>query len=123
MIKADGKGLRRNQGKTRFALFPPDALWSIAEVFTFGSVKYEPRNWERGMSWSTCYDSLQRHMHQWWAGERYCSDSGLPHLAHAGCNILFLLAYELRGLTKFDDRQKVRPLGEVSKRKARRVRK
>ena len=107
-VKTDGKGLRFNKGKNQFCWLPPDALWSTCKVFTNGAIKYAPRNWERGMNWSICFDSLMRHMWLWWAGERYDPESKLPHLAHAACNILFLLAYELRGMTKYDDRQRIK---------------
>jgi hypothetical protein len=35
-----------------------------------------------------------RHVTDWWDGEKNDKGSGLPHLAHAACDILFLLAME-----------------------------
>jgi hypothetical protein len=36
-------------------------------------------------------DAALRHMFAHAKGETHAEDSGLPHLAHAACNILFLL--------------------------------
>lgn len=63
------------------------------------------RNWERGQQWSVPYASCMRHLQSWFAGENTDPESGLPHLAHAACNLLFLLAYQLRGMTFLDDRE------------------
>lgn len=90
-------------GKTRFSLFPADALLETAKVYTMGAQKYEARNWERGMSWSRAFDSLQRHLWAWWDGESFDPESGLPHLAHVTFRALQLLAYTLRGVGT-DDR-------------------
>lgn len=95
--KADGGGLRYDDGKIRMELLPFDALRSVAEVLTVGAKKYAPRNWERGMLWSKCVGCLMRHLVSRMMGERLDKESGLPHLAHVAVNALFLLTYELRG--------------------------
>lgn len=104
-FKADGKGLRYDSGKTRFELIPFDALRVIAEVFTKGAEKYEPRNWERGMLFSRCVGSLLRHFTAWENGEDIDAESRLPHMAHAAWNCIALLTYGLRGIGE-DDRPK-----------------
>mgnify|MGYP001558282212 CR=1 FL=1 len=63
------------------------------------------RNWEAGFDWSRPYDALQRHLTAWWEGEDLDPESGLSHLAHCGCCLLFLLAFQLRR-TGRDDRSK-----------------
>jgi hypothetical protein len=55
-----------------------------------------------------------RHMWCWWQGNLPTNTSFLfgdldtetsrSHLWHAGCCITFLIAYEMRGMTEFDDR-------------------
>jgi hypothetical protein len=52
------------------------------------------RNWEPGMAWSRCYASALRHLFAWWRGEDKDPQTGLSHLAHCACNILFLLEYQ-----------------------------
>ncbi len=97
------EGRKDDTGKPRWDLLPPDALEAIAKVLTIGAVKYEERNWERGMRWHRPFGALMRHMWAWWCGQTFDPETGEPHLAHAGCCLLFLLAYELRN-TGFDDR-------------------
>lgn len=106
-VRVDGGGLRHNTGKVRMDLLPPDALFECARVFTEGTKKYAVRNWERGMLYSTPYASLQRHTNQWWAGEDIDKELGTNHMANVATNALFLLSYQLRGLSKFDDRFKL----------------
>lgn len=100
-------GARFNEGKVRFDLVPPDALWELAKVYTFGARKYRDRNWEKGMSWGICFAAAMRHLWKWWRGERNDPESGIHHLAHAAWNCLSALAYELREQTEFDDRYKL----------------
>ena len=91
------EGRKDDSGKTPWHLMPPDALNQIAQVLAFGATKYGDRNWEKGMNWSRPFSALMRHMWAWWRGERCDPETGLSHLAHAGCCILFLLSYEVRG--------------------------
>ena len=97
------KGVKHDQGKLRWSLFPWDAGEAILRVLEFGAGKYAPRNWELGMDWSRLFDALVRHLKAWHGRESNDPDSKLPHLWHAGACILFLIAYELRGMGK-DDR-------------------
>ncbi len=103
---ADGKGLRYNSGKLRFDLIPADVMLEVAKVFTHGASKYAERNWERGMAWSICRGSKDRHWNARLRGEKFDTGpkgSGLRHLAHDIVNTMFLLAYELREMDKLDD--------------------
>ena len=96
-------GHKADDGKLPYDLVPPDALEEIIKVLAFGAKKYAPRNWEKGMKWSRPYSALMRHMWAWWRGEHKDPETGISHLAHAGCCVLFLLAYEKRVLGE-DDR-------------------
>ena len=101
-------GRKDDQGKLRYDLVPFDAIDQIVEALNFGAKKYADRNWEKGMSWSRPYGALFRHMSAWFMSKVTGSsdrdeETGLSHLAHAGCCVLFLLAYELRGVGQ-DDR-------------------
>ena len=90
------EGRKDDIGKTPWHLMPPDALNQIAQVLEFGANKYGDRNWEKGMHWSRPFSALMRRMWAWWRGENRDPETGLSHLAHAGCCILFLLSYEGR---------------------------
>lgn len=91
------EGRKDDTGKLPYHLLPSDAVEEILKVLAFGATKYAPRNWEKGMAWSRPFSALMRHMWAWWRGERCDPETGLSHLAHAGCCILFLLSYEVRG--------------------------
>ena len=89
-------GVKFDAGKPRLDLIPFDALNDIGLVLDYGAKKYGERNWERGMSWGHCFGALLRHLGAYWAGEDLDVESKLPHLAHAGCCLLFLSAYRIR---------------------------
>lgn len=85
------------------ALLPPAPLVEIAQVLTFGAEKYAAHNWNKGIGFERLYSALQRHMAAWWAGEETDLESGLPHLAHAGCCLLFIMELR-RAKPECDDR-------------------
>ena len=103
------EGTKYDENKVRLDLFPGDSLIAISEILTFGAKKYADRNWEKGMKWSRPFGALMRHMWAWWMGESFDKETGKSHLWHAGCCIIFLIAYEARGMTEFDDRPGLRP--------------
>jgi hypothetical protein len=96
-------GTKYDQGKPRWHLVPPE-FEEVVKVLTYGAAKYEERNWERGISYNRIISSTFRHIFSWIKGERDDPETGLHHLAHATCNVLFLLTYEMRGMVEFDDR-------------------
>jgi len=101
--KHDLPGRKFDAGKLRWDLVPPE-FEEVVQVLTFGSVKYDDRNWENGITYGRCFAATLRHLWQWWRGEETDPESNISHLAHAGCNILFLLAFTKRGMKEFDDR-------------------
>jgi len=103
MVEADNGGLRYNEGKSRVDLIPPDVLLALGKVYAYGTQKYADRNWERGMSYSTVYGCLLRHILKWAAGEAADAESGLPHIDMVVWNAMVLSAYEKRGIGT-DDR-------------------
>jgi hypothetical protein len=97
------EGRKDDQGKDPWHLAPWDAFRAIITVLRFGAKKYAPRNWENGMAWSRPFSALIRHLTAWWTGERADPETGYSHLWHAGCCIVFLIAFEIRGVGT-DDR-------------------
>lgn len=91
-------------GKPACGLIPSDALLSVARIMDIGAAKYGARNWEAGFSWTRLLSSTLRHLYAWASGESSDPETGQSHLAHAACNILFLLAHEIRGIGE-DDRK------------------
>jgi len=99
-------GHKFDSNKEKFALIPPSALFEVAKVFTYGANKYEPHNWEKGISYSRLFSACMRHLWKWWRGEDKDPESNISHLSHAAANIFFLLHYEYnkRKYKTFDDR-------------------
>lgn len=89
-------GRKDDHGKNPLELLPTDALEEIGKILQHGAMKYDPRNWEKGMSWGRIYGAALRHLFAWWRGEALDKDSGLSHISHAACCLLFLLTYSLR---------------------------
>jgi hypothetical protein len=96
-------GVKHDAEKVRLDLMPFDALVEVGEILTFGAAKYDARNWEKGMAWGRLLGASLRHLFAWGRGENLDPETGKSHLAHAACCILFLLAYEKRGIGE-DDR-------------------
>jgi len=97
--------IKKDSEKVRLDLLPVRPLLEVGRVLTFGAKKYEPRNWEKGFSWSRPYAATLRHLFAWWAGETYDKETGLNHLAHALCEIMFLLEFSYTHV-EMDDRVK-----------------
>lgn len=96
-------GVKFDDGKPRWDLLPMDALNDVAAVLQYGAKKYAARNWEKGMHWGRLQAAALRHLAAWSIGQDEDIESGLPHLAHAACCVLMLLAMEQRGIGT-DDR-------------------
>ena len=97
------EGTKDDEGKEPLDLLAPEWLFGTAQVLKFGAAKYEAYNWAKGMKWSRVFGALMRHMWKWWLGEKTDPETGLSHLWHASCCLMFLTAYETRG-TGTDDR-------------------
>ena len=86
------KGLKYDQYKTRFDLLPVEPIEEVANILTYGANKYKPNSWrgvEDGIE--RYYSALMRHLVAWRKGEDLDKESDKRHLAHAMCNILFLM--------------------------------
>lgn len=98
-------GVKHDESKRRMDLVPTSLVSSVARILELGARKYGDHNWRKGLKWSRVYAALQRHLADFWEGNDLDSESGLPHLYHAACNIAFLIEfYEKR--KELDDRYK-----------------
>jgi hypothetical protein len=86
---------RADAGKAIMHTIDPKMMKAWGDVLAFGAKKYHHRNFlvAPGMAWSRVWDSLQHHLDDFWAGEWLDKESGLPHIAHALCNLQFLWTY------------------------------
>lgn len=86
-LKFDGE-------KPRVDLLPAYSLEEIAKVLTFGAEKYDSWNWTNGFKWSRLLGAALRHLFAFMRGQDKDPESGLSHLAHLGCCVVFLLWHE-----------------------------
>lgn len=98
-----GSGARFNSGKAKMSLIPFCTLEDEAKVWEYGAKKYADWNWAKGMAWSIPFECAMRHMAAWQRGEENDPESGLPHLAHAMCNLRMLTLYS-KTFQEGDDR-------------------
>lgn len=88
-------GRKDDKGKARFDLVEPEFEEAIADVLTYGADKYAPNSWQHVEdAKERYYASLRRHINAYRKGEKIDPESGLPHLAHAACNVMFLMHFE-----------------------------
>lgn len=89
-------GRKFDGGKPMYGLLPPKALRATVDVLTFGAQKYEIDNWKYvSDSKRRYFDASQRHLWAWKEGEQNDSESGLHHLAHAICCLMFLYEHDI----------------------------
>lgn len=94
-----------DQDKLPLHLLSTEALNQTAAVLAFGADKYAAHNWRKGFLWSRPLAAAMRHITAFNAGEDKDPESGLSHLAHAACCIMFLLEFE-KTHPELDDRYK-----------------
>jgi hypothetical protein len=88
-----GEGLKYDTGKLRWDLLPIDCIEDVVKILSFGANKYGPNNWQ-GIEEDRYYAALMRHLSAYRQGQLIDEESGLSHLAHAMCNVVFLLWFE-----------------------------
>jgi len=95
--------IKFDNNKPRLDLLPSTALVEIAKVLGFGASKYAEHNWRRGLAYSRLIGAAMRHIAAYNDGESIDPESGISHIAHAACNLMFLLEFE-KTQPNLDDR-------------------
>ena len=101
-----GGAMKFDDNKLPVNLLSTEALNQTAAVLKFGADKYHAHNWRDGFAWSRPLAAAMRHIMAFNDGEDRDPESGLSHLAHAACCIMFLLEFE-KTHPELDDRYKV----------------
>jgi hypothetical protein len=101
-----GSAMKFDGAKLPVNLLSSEALNQTAAVLKFGADKYHAHNWRDGFAWSRPLAAAMRHIMAFNDGEDKDPESGLSHLAHAACCIMFLLEFE-KTHPHLDDRYKV----------------
>jgi hypothetical protein len=90
-------GRKDDSEKLRWDLLPVSELEDIIGVLSYGAKKYGDDNWKSVTTPRRRYFAAAcRHVFAWWRGETFDPESGLHHLAHAGCSLLFLVWFDKR---------------------------
>lgn len=99
---------REELSKDLYSRMLAGLMHNAAPVLDFGASKYAKYNYCGGMLYSRVMKSYLRHKIALLEGTSTDAESGLQHIQHAACNMLFAMTYELT-LTdeqkeRFDDR-------------------
>lgn len=106
-------GIKRDTGKPSLSLLDRTALEQISKVLDFGAEKYDAHNWRKGIRYTRLIDAMLRHIHAFNDGENTDPESGLSHMAHVGCCVMFLLWME-KNRQDLDDRHNMaKALGQI----------
>ena len=90
---ARGEGFKADSGKPDWTIFPFDGAEPLVRVLEAGARKYARDNWRKVPDAVNRYRAAAlRHLAADALGEVNDPETGLPHLAHAGCCLLFVLA-------------------------------
>lgn len=98
-------GTKHDAGKPPMGLLSGIALRGLATVLGFGKGKYAAHNWRGGIAWSRLIDACVRHLFAFIDGEDIDPESGLPHIDHLACDVMFLQEF-YRTRKDLDDRYK-----------------
>lgn len=75
----------------------PKALMAISDVLTYGAKKYDDHNWQVVPNGPQRYKAaMMRHILAHASGKSVDSETGISHLAHAACCVMFMLELELK---------------------------
>lgn len=96
-------GTKYDAGKPRMDLLDSYAMEELAKVLSFGAEKYAPHNWRKGIAISRLTAAALRHLNSFNGGQDNDEETGLPHLAHAMCCLMFLL-WTMKNKPDQDDR-------------------
>lgn len=83
------KALRYNENKLKWSLVHWESLKPMVRVLEFGSKKYSPGNWKKGLDRNEILESMMRHLIALMDGEEVDPESGEHHVGHILCNGMF----------------------------------
>ena len=88
-------GVKHDEGKNRLDLIEPEFIDGICEVLTFGAKEYGENSWQNVENGENrYYAAAMRHLLAYRKGEKKDAESGLSHLYHVACNMMFLAHWE-----------------------------
>ena len=95
---SENNGVKYDEDKMRPSLLPMEALQEVIKVLTYGSKKYADDNWKIVPDAHKRYkDASMRHLMAYFAHQQNDEETGMSHLAHCICCLLFMLWFDLKG--------------------------
>lgn len=88
---------KADEGKPMMSLIEPAFLKGTARVLTLGAKKYSIGNWQNCDDRQRYEDALLRHIYDYLQGDKCDDESGVSHLYHACCNLMFLDYFDRKG--------------------------
>ncbi len=96
-------GLKFDTGKPPLELLSRQWLEGTANVLEYGKHKYAAHNWRKGIQFSRLLGAAMRHILAFQDGEDLDPETGLSHVHHASCCLMFISEIQDR-LPQMDDR-------------------
>lgn len=78
--------------KLPYELLPAKALHEVVQVLDFGASKYSPNGWRNlgKNDLPKLLGAALRHVFAYHLGEKNDKETGIDHLAHAVCDLMFI---------------------------------
>jgi hypothetical protein len=90
-------GVKYDSDKRDWSLLPLNGVEQVIDVLMFGAKKYAPDNWKHVDNANIrYYNAAMRHIVAWKQGQHNDIETGISHLAHATCCLLFILSMETK---------------------------
>lgn len=97
----DGKKNDRLDRKLRWELLPLPLMEEVVRVYTAGSEKYGPDNWQRLENGYERYEAaLLRHLNEAQKGNMIDADTGCLHIAQVAWNAIAMLHFVMKHIGK-----------------------
>jgi hypothetical protein len=97
------EGIKLDDGKPQMDLLDSEFLEGLSRVLSFGAKKYSAHNWRKGIHVSRLVAAAYRHLGAINRNEDIDSETGLPHVHHLACCVMFL-SWMLQHRPDLDDR-------------------
>lgn len=84
--------------KTMFQLFDPHFYEGVSKILTLGAQKYKPNNWINGNR-EEYSRAVESHWNEYKKGNKIDDESGMSHLYHVACNLMFIDYFDRNEIT------------------------
>ena len=101
-------GTKNDTGKPEYDRLDFTALGLINAVHKHGDEKYSKGNWKQGLHFSRLCNAAIRHIASILKGDFLDDESGLPHAAHAACNMEMII-YFVNNIEKYKNYDDITP--------------